>query len=33
MSVPMVFLNGEMFGQGRMGVEEIIMIEATMLWQ
>lgn len=24
MSVPMVFLNGEMFGQGRMGVEEII---------
>lgn len=24
MSVPMVFLNGEMFGQGRMGVEEIL---------
>ena len=24
MSVPMVFLNGEMFGQGRMGVEEIM---------
>lgn len=24
MSVPMVFLNGEMFGQGRMGVEEIV---------
>ncbi len=24
MSVPMIFLNGEMFGQGRMGVEEIL---------
>lgn len=24
MSVPMVFLNGELFGQGRMGVEEIV---------
>lgn len=24
MSVPMIFLNGEMFGQGRMGVEEIM---------
>jgi len=24
MSVPMVFLNGEMFGSGRMGVEEIL---------
>lgn len=24
MSVPMIFLNGEIFGQGRMGVEEIL---------